>query len=132
MSKKAVDLKYKLKVAHIPIVVSNTIFMKSWEKSDQYIILIINTRETAAFGTPNGLNRRLWCRFSHPPFFCAPISTQMILKLPQGHEGSEIKQREGCFYRRTNTRTDRLTEPPSSALVYRLSPITTNYYSFSN
>ena len=51
----------------------------------------------------------------------------MVLRLPQGHEGSEyvlsfeIGQREGGFYStRTDTPTDRHTEPPSSALVYRL------------
>ena len=47
----------------------------------------------------------------------------MILKLPQGHEGSEymlsfeIGQREGGFY---SERTDRITDTPSTVLVYRL------------
>ena len=42
--------------------------------------------------------------------FCAPVLTQMVLKLPQGREGSEyglifeIGQGEGDFY---SARTDR-------------------------
>ena len=44
----------------------------------------------------------------------------MVLKLPQGHEGSkyvlsfEIGQREGGFY---SEQTDTRTDTPSSALV---------------
>ena len=52
------------------------------------------------------------------------FDAQMVLKkLPQGHESSEyvlsfqIGQREGGFY---SARTDRIIEPPSTALVYRL------------
>ena len=46
--------------------------------------------------------------------FCAPILTQMVFKLPQGHEGSEyvlsfeIGQREGVFY---SVRTDTQNHP---------------------
>ena len=52
------------------------------------------TRETATFG---GVSFILICFFT-------PILTQMVLKLPQGHEGSEyvlgfeIGQEEGGFY----------------------------------
>ena len=63
---------------------------------------------SASFGAPNGPNKI----FKHN-FFYAPILTQMVLKLPQGHEGSEyvlnfeIGQREGGFY---SALTDRSTQ----------------------
>ena len=47
----------------------------------------------------------------------------MVLKLPQGHEGSEyvlsfeIRQQEAVSI--AHEQTDGRTEPPSSALVYR-------------
>ena len=50
----------------------------------------------------------------------------MVLKHPQGHKGSEyvlsfeIGQREGGFY---SARTDRRTDTPSTALVYRFSSL---------
>ena len=50
----------------------------------------------------------------------------MGLILPQGHEDSkfvlsfEIEQREGDFYsERTESQTDRVTEPSSTLLAYR-------------
>ena len=53
----------------------------------------------------------------------------MVLRIPQGHEGSEyvlkfeIYQREGgfysLFYRRTDRITDRRTEPPSTVFQHR-------------
>ena len=52
-----------------------------------------------------------------------PSAPQMVLNLPEGHEGSEhvlsfeIGQQEGGFY---SARTHRHTEPPSRALVHRL------------
>ena len=58
----------------------------------------------------------------------APSAPQNLnaLKLPLGHEDSEymlsfeIGQREGGFYSaKIDTQTDRITEPPSSVLVYR-------------
>ena len=65
------------------------------------------------------------------PFGAKFFRLQTVLKLPQGHEGSEyvlsfeIGQREDGFYSaRTDTQTDRHTESPSSALVYRLSRYT--------
>ena len=62
------------------------------------------TRETAAFGAPNGLNRGK----KDNNKFRAPL---MVLKLLQGNENSEcalsfeIEQREGGFY---SGRTDTL------------------------
>jgi len=52
----------------------------------------------------------------------APAAPRMVLLLPQGHEDSEcvlsfeIGQREGGFY---NRHIDRITEQPSTVLVYR-------------
>ena len=67
----------------------------------------------------NGRLRRL---FSRPPGV-PPSAPQMVLKLHLCHEdseyvlGFEIGQRESGFY---SERTDRITEPPNTVLVYRL------------
>ena len=60
----------------------------------------------------------------------------MVLKLPQGHEDSEyvpifeIGQRKGGFYsERTESQTDRVTEPFSTVLVYRLVNIKYDHHS---
>ena len=72
----------------------------------------------AAFGGGEKINKKLGCLW-------------LPLLLPQGHEDSEyvlsfeIGFREGSFY---SAQTDRQTEPPSTALVYRFQRKSTLFY----
>ena len=108
------------------------------------IFIYVNFRYTCYRVKYNLRNSRLQWRFPRPPGVASSgclrrnpppsaafllkqkeknLKTQMVLKLPQTHEGSEyvlsfeIEQREGGFY---SVRTNTQTEPPSSALLYRL------------